>query len=150
MIYAFTVDPGTFSCIFFKCWFIKGIFSPIVLREALGNTGVSFWNRICLLPERKKKGRLLWEERRKLFPHIKFLCSKHTYVTKRCGQKIFFNFLKGMWSLMKLYTEKSNINIILIPLICGAVHCIMRQGCCYLLCYLHDPKQIGHWQIVIL
>lgn len=58
----------------------------------------------------------------------------------------FFNFLKGMWSLMKLYTEKSNVSIILIPLICGAVHCIIREGRCYLFCDLHGPKQIGNWQ----
>lgn len=29
---------------------------------------------------------------------------------------------------MKSYTEKSNESIILIPFICGAVHCIIRRG----------------------
>lgn len=50
---------------------------------------------------------------------------------------------------MRLHTEKSNISIILVPLMCGAAHCIMRKGCCYLFCDLPGPKQIGNWQTVI-
>ena len=114
--------------------------------------GVHFKIEYLFAIKEKKKTTGYFREREVNYFPIQNFPSVNTFMRPRDEDGsffFFFNFLKGMWTLIKLYRDKSNVSIILTSLICGAVHCIIREGCCYLFCDLHGPKQIGNWQTVI-